>query len=247
MGQVTSISDTLIPDTMDTVHYEVKKHAKILSEIRTLSYDDFQKCLVELNELSRKCLDPNGKQLVFAVRKGTDASMLWKATVQIACVKVDPQSRQIENYNFLNLKQFIQVFKTFQSHLQVLMSSEQQKELLTSSMLIDKVNNIANGVSHKSINGAQTSTSAAPLNSTETNECCICLDRKPDVILPCTHTYCCPCIEQWNMSNKTCPMCQQEFKSTDDSWVLSELPDVHEINEKICTELMELSKAAENN
>lgn len=29
------------------------------------------------------------------------------------------------------------------------------------------------------------------------NECCICLDRKPEILLPCTHAYCCPCIEQW--------------------------------------------------
>lgn len=28
-------------------------------------------------------------------------------------------------------------------------------------------------------------------------ECSICLDRKPDLILPCAHSYCCPCIEQW--------------------------------------------------
>lgn len=51
MGQASSISDTFIPDTVDTVHYEVKKHAKILSEIGTLTYDDFQKCLAELNQL----------------------------------------------------------------------------------------------------------------------------------------------------------------------------------------------------
>lgn len=53
--------------------------------------------------------------------------MLWKATVQIACVKVDPDSRQIESYKFLSLKQFLRVFKTFQSHLQVMVSSERQQ------------------------------------------------------------------------------------------------------------------------
>lgn len=53
--------------------------------------------------------------------------MLWKATVQIACVKVDPESKQIESYKFLSLKQFLRVFKTFQSHLQVMVSSEKQQ------------------------------------------------------------------------------------------------------------------------
>lgn len=29
------------------------------------------------------------------------------------------------------------------------------------------------------------------------NECVICFERKPEVILPCTHSYCTPCIEEW--------------------------------------------------
>lgn len=28
-------------------------------------------------------------------------------------------------------------------------------------------------------------------------ECCICLDRKPEVMLPCAHSYCLVCFEQW--------------------------------------------------
>lgn len=79
-------------------------------------------------------------------------------------------------------------------------------------------------------------------NSPEpTAECCICLDRKPEVILPCTHMYCSPCIEQWNMSKKTCPICQEVLTDTNDSWVISELPEAHEVNEEICSELMKLS------
>lgn len=45
-----------------------------------------------------------------------------------------------------------------------------------------------------------------------------------------------------NMSKKTCPICQADLNSTDDTWVLSELPAAEEISEKICTELMALSK-----
>lgn len=94
------------------------------------------------------------------------------------------------------------------------------------------------------------------------NECCICLDRKPEILLPCTHTYCCPCIEQWfvfisttyietinilimyyrKMTSKTCPICQEKLDATDDSWVLTDLPDMQEVNEEIYTELQGLSK-----
>lgn len=149
MGQNNSIPENLIPDTVETLHYEVRKHAKILSEIGTLTYEDFQNSLSELNGLyvdiqiffywkesilntssicsSRKCIDSGGKQLVFAVKKGTDSTLVWKATVRIACVKVDPGSRQIDSYKLINLKQFLRVFQTFQSHLDAMITSENQR------------------------------------------------------------------------------------------------------------------------
>ena len=33
--------------------------------------------------------------------------------------------------------------------------------------------------------------------STNSDECCICMENKPEVSLPCTHSYCLACIEQW--------------------------------------------------
>ena len=53
-----------------------------------LSYDVFLSTITEVNKISGHFLDTNGKQLVFAVKKGTDSSFLWKATVRIACVKI---------------------------------------------------------------------------------------------------------------------------------------------------------------
>ena len=32
---------------------------------------------------------------------------------------------------------------------------------------------------------------------TSLEECVICLERRPEVLLPCAHAYCVPCIEQW--------------------------------------------------
>ena len=50
----------------------------------------------------------------------------------------------------------------------------------------------------------------------------MCLERRPDVILPCAHSYCLPCIEQWNVNHKTCPVCRETVQSTDDGWVRSD-------------------------
>lgn len=61
---------------------------------------------------------------------------------------------------------------------------------------MEHVNNITQINSPFSrLTGAGASSSAA--SSELQSECSICLDRKPDIILPCAHTYCTPCIEQW--------------------------------------------------
>lgn len=74
------------------------------------------------------------------------------------------------------------------------------------------------------------------------DECCICLERKPDVILPCTHSYCLPCIEQWNVDHKTCPVCRETLETTDDGWVISEGPNSLEITTEIQKSLMDLAQ-----
>uniref|UniRef100_A0A1Q3FF61 RING finger protein 141 n=1 Tax=Culex tarsalis TaxID=7177 RepID=A0A1Q3FF61_CULTA len=293
MGQqVSSLPNKILPgDTVDSLQFEIKKQAQIFSEIGSLSYEDFQKCLADLNSLSRKCLDPSGKQLVFAVKRGTDSSVLWKGTVRIACVKIDPSTKKIECYKLLNLKQFLQVFRTFQTNLHAMVTVETQRirsatnspthsasttstggpnsgtssgaesfdkpdvgtspssqnsppfifpQNPTASILMEHVNNIASG---GSIGGSSFSdlSQAAAGGEPDCNECCICLERKPEVSLPCAHSYCTPCIEQWNIHQKKCPICDEELASTDDTWVLSEMPEAEEISEEICATLMKLS------
>lgn len=47
-----------------------------------------------------------------------------------------------------------------------------------------------------------------------------------------------------NETHKKCPICQTKLNSTDDSWVLSELPRTDEVNEKIVTELNALTNGS---
>ncbi|KFB36805.1 AGAP000736-PA-like protein [Anopheles sinensis] len=292
-GQASSISHKILPaDTVDSLHFEIKKQVHIFSEINNLAYEDFQKCLADLNRLSRKCLDPNGKQLVFAVKKGTDNSILWKRTVRIACVKIDPETRKIDCFKLLTLQQFLQVFRTFQTNLHAMVTVESARiqsptaspskggkpvassdgessasplekpdptvrpspssssassdsshtkfvfpESTTASMLMAQVDAITTGDS-------ETAREQEGDCSTDQNECCICLERKPEVSLPCAHSYCMPCIEQWNIHQKTCPICDEALASTDDTWVLSEMPEANEVSEEICATLLKLSAEA---
>lgn len=49
MGQSHSLAESL-PD-VDSVHMQVVRHTKVLSEINSLTYDDFKNCLGNLNAL----------------------------------------------------------------------------------------------------------------------------------------------------------------------------------------------------
>lgn len=63
------------------------------------------------------------------MKKGTDSTVLWKGTVKIACVKLDPESKVIESYRLLNLNQFLKVFKTLQCQLTAALQSSQNEML----------------------------------------------------------------------------------------------------------------------
>ena len=66
--------------------------------------------------------------------------------------------------------------------------------------------------------------------------------KLPDTILPCAHSYCLPCIEQWNVDHKTCPVCRETLASTNEGWVISDGPDALEIATDIQKALMNLTQ-----
>ncbi|KAG8221843.1 hypothetical protein J437_LFUL003219 [Ladona fulva] len=127
MGQSSSSYDHLIPQTVENIQKELCRHARAFTEIASLSYEDFQNCLGELNLLSDQCVDSNGKKLMFAVKKGTDSTVLWKGTVRIACFKMDAATKTIESCRLLNLSQFLRVFKTLECQMEACWQSSQGK------------------------------------------------------------------------------------------------------------------------
>ena len=63
---------------------------------------------------SSKYIDCNGKQLLFEIKPGTDTSVLWKGTVRIKVIKLDPNTQKIEKTRELSIKQFLQVLKIYE-------------------------------------------------------------------------------------------------------------------------------------
>ncbi|CAG9761918.1 unnamed protein product [Ceutorhynchus assimilis] len=194
----------------------------LTQEICNLTYNEFLTLIGELNILAKKCLDSKGYSLMFAVKKDTDSTVFWKATVQIACVKIDSNSQKVLTYRLLSLSQFLKVFKTFKCQIVAAEQSTSASTLgdLTISTML-----------HESLNSAEIP-----------NECIICFERKQDVTLPCAHSYCTQCIEEWNEFNNTCPICRERLESPNDTWVISEVPNAEEISNEIRENLLELSE-----
>lgn len=235
MGQSSSSCKDFIPDAVDNVQFQIKKHTKIFSEINSMNYEEFMKSLEELNELSRKCIDKDGNQLVFAINKGSDQiQWLWKATIKIAAVSINPESRKINSIKIINLKQFLHIFNTMTMNLEAIQDIEERQQSASSSpnlyptALINQIDgkfNFDNATSEELF-----------------DDCIICLERKPEVILPCLHQFCMPCIAQWNENKKSCPICDQSLLSTKDTWVQLQIPDADEINEEIVNQLQKITK-----
>lgn len=61
-------------------------------------------------------------------------------------------------------------------------------------------------------------------------ECQICMDKKKQVVLPCTHSFCLTCFQRWSVQHNTCPICRTEIECSEgsDLWQLTcgEIKDI---------------------
>ncbi|ELU16378.1 hypothetical protein CAPTEDRAFT_138663 [Capitella teleta] len=193
----------------------IQKHALEIKKAAIIPYEEFLQSVKELNEVTHSFSDINGKTLLFEVKKGSDTSVLWRGTVRVKCHKVNSSNGIIDSTRLLNLKQFIHLRSEIQR--QARFASFEDYDLSTSVFLT----------------GHQ--------EEGEMSECCICMDRKAGIILPCAHVYCEQCIDAWNVNHNTCPICRARIEGSDDTWVLTEKPDTSEILHETTGYLMDLA------
>ncbi|XP_023242112.1 RING finger protein 141-like [Centruroides sculpturatus] len=230
---------------------DVCRGTQTLKELAVISYDEFLEKVKELNRicqtLSRKISERSNNSkslLLFAVKKGTDESILWKGTVRIGCVlnfhadaspgaanSFCPQA-ELERKLFSWAEPEAALVRFF-SRMAIIIpltlspriASEKAKNycyLFIYQVIIIVI------LLHFSINA----------ELSDPMECCICMERDSEITLPCAHSYCLVCIEQWNVSNKTCPICREKLENTDDSWVMSEIPDTEIVSAELLQTLM---------
>ncbi|ODN03989.1 hypothetical protein Ocin01_02709, partial [Orchesella cincta] len=266
------------------LHEQIRKHSQTLRQLTLLTYDDLLDKICQLNAISSKYVDCKGKQLLFEVKPGSAGNVLWKGTVRIKVMKIDPEkSSVVEKTRELNLKQFLQLYNTLEMMMMdsnsgggggsqngtprklpksvdselpdedfdekdVLFSDSKKLEDEESDGKKEECGGASGGV--KTGGGGKPSRLIPPIMDTSIildnldskfgEECCICMENRPEVSLPCAHSYCLPCIEQWNVDHKTCPICREKLETTDDTWVLEERPDAEQVDQEIQKSLFDL-------
>ncbi|KAK7481495.1 hypothetical protein BaRGS_00027257 [Batillaria attramentaria] len=197
MGQGPSVDQKL----SDLRHQQGKLQAQIsvLGQIVTLSYADFLKSVEELNKITCTFSDSRGKQLQFVVKKGTDDTILWKATVRIRCYKVNTRTHRVDSCRSLTLRQYALMYREIMEQVSTL-----------SNLQTSRQEDISTGKGEE-----------------DDDECCICMERKAEVILACGHNFCEICIDNWTSERRhsNCPLCRERVAGADDTWVLTEKPD----------------------
>lgn len=193
---------------------KVLRHAALVKDGGYLTYDEFLARVAELNDVTARLASGQQKHLLFEVQPGSDSSALWKVAVRVVCTKINKESGVVEASRIMNLYQFIQLYKDITS---------QAAELS------------AEGASEGPSGGPDTDSCQASVwmgrvkELTDEEECCICMDGKADLILPCAHIFCQKCIDKWSGQQRSCPVCRITVTAASDSWVVSDFPSEQEL------------------
>ncbi|XP_064807448.1 RING finger protein 141 [Oncorhynchus masou masou] len=186
------------------------KHAGLVRDSGYLNYEEFLARVAELNDVTAKLAAGQQKHLIFEVQTGSDTSALWKVAVRIVCTKINKENGMVEASRIMNLYQFIQLYHDITSQAVEVLSAEGAS--LPSGTL-------------SSVDSCQASMWMGRVKQlTDEEECCICMDGKSDLILPCAHSFCQKCIDKWSGQSRNCPICRLQVTAANESWVMPDAP-----------------------
>ncbi|XP_043915213.1 RING finger protein 141 [Protopterus annectens] len=133
--------------------------------------------------------------------------------------KINKPTGVVEISRILNLYQFVQLYKDITS---------QAAEVLKQSSAAASPDDGA-GLP-RSTSSCQASIWMGRVKElTDEEECCICMDGRADLILPCAHSFCQKCIEKWSDHHRNCPVCRLQVAGPGESWVLPDAPTDEDI------------------
>uniref|UniRef100_A0A3Q1FYD9 Ring finger protein 141 n=1 Tax=Acanthochromis polyacanthus TaxID=80966 RepID=A0A3Q1FYD9_9TELE len=183
------------------------KHAGLVRDSGYLTYEEFLARVAELNDVTAKLAAGQQKHLLFEVQPGSDATALWKVAVRIVCTKINKENGMVEASRIMNLYQFIQLYRDITSQAAEVLSAEGATEGSSAQL--------------PSTDSCQASMWMGRVKQlTDAEECCICMDGKADLILPCAHN---------DRISRNCPICRLQVTAANESWVMSDFPTEDDI------------------
>ncbi|CAF0745944.1 unnamed protein product [Didymodactylos carnosus] len=204
-----------------------------VKQIVLLRYNDFLDLLNEFNTTLKTFTNDEDYFLQFSIVPGTDKTVLWKALIRIKCTRILKVDDSIQNESVLNLHQFLSVHQSLLQQISTLQKC-----------LTPLTNSTANPVQSLYNTSPTTSISSTKLSVQlpDANECCICMDRTANLLLPCTHQYCEECFQQWSTqssSSHTCPLCRIETQA-DSGFILTEKPKYDNVKKMLTESILSL-------
>ncbi|KAM9377695.1 RING finger protein 141 [Pholidichthys leucotaenia] len=192
------------------------RHAGLVRDGSYLSYEEFLARVAELNDVTARLAAGQPKHLLFEVQPGSDATALWKVAVRIVCTKINKENGMVEASRIMNLYQFIQLYRDITTQAAEVLSPEGASKGPSAEL--------------SSTDSCQASMWMGRVKQlTDEEECCICMDGKADLILPCEHSFCQKCIDKWSGQSQNCPICRLQVTAANESWVVSDFPTEDDI------------------
>lgn len=211
------------------------EHALVLKDLAVLDHQRLSSAVDYLNKTLKTFTEDRQHQVLFTVKETSEEhyhGYLWKATTRIICYKVNSSNSNVESQRVMDLRQFCKLYRDITKQLRHTHSHddedwervdyigetwetcpvrlEEVRESLCASMIITRVDAVA-------------------AENSESEECCICMDQKAEVILACVHSFCEACIGKWSDVNNTCPICRDEIHGNKDYWEMPKPPSKTEI------------------
>lgn len=201
---------------MNRLPEKLVRHAGLVRDSGYLTYEEFLGRVAELNDVTSRLATDQQKHLLFDVEPGSDASALWKVAVRVVCTKINKESGMVEASRIMNLYQFIQLYRDITSQAAAVLTTGGATEGSSTQL--------------PSTDSCQASMWMGRVKQlTDSEECCICMDGKSDLILPCAHSFCQKCIDKWSGRSQNCPICRLQVTAANESWVLSDIPSEDDV------------------
>lgn len=198
--------------------------ATVAQHIQRISADDFMVDVIQANELASAFADSQGNKLHFSIKDPdslSEGALFHQLPfICVLCARLSKEDDLIQQRQ-LSVPQFYMLFFRLKDNFS---SDDFHQTLLLALPPSEK--SLPGGKEGKREAGAEAEAEAEA-------ECIICMSEPADIILPCIHSYCQHCIEQWSLTSSECPMCRRHFDQDHDAWVIASHPSPKEMANEI--------------